>query len=107
MGNNTAWFLKLSGSVPPGKRKEFEQTFRFVSNQLPPDCLQFSLSADIYNTGMYHFFSLWPSAEALNIFSRSTEFQVLQGAYQTLGSQDQNMSGKLADTRIFELLTNQ
>ncbi len=102
-----AHFLKMSGFIPPGKRKEFEQTFRFVSNQLSPDCLQCSLSADIFNTGVYYFYSVWPTAESLGAFYKSQEFQVLAGAFQTLGSPDQNTSGKQIDIKLFELLPNE
>lgn len=103
MANNTEHFLKMSGTVPPGKRKELEQTFRFVSNQLTPVCLQCSLSADIFITDMYHFYSLWPTAEALGNFCKSQEFQVLEGAYKTLGSLEKNTTGELQDIKSFQI----
>ena len=106
MENKTAHFLKMSGSVPPHKHMEFEQTFKFVSNQLSTDCLQYSLSIDIFNTNLYHFYSLWSSAESQNKFLRSTEFLVLEGAFQTLGSPDRSSSGKMVDIKLFELDAN-
>lgn len=106
MGNSELHFLKMSGMVPPGKHKEFEQTFKFVLNQLSPDCLQFSLSADIFVADLYHFFSLWRSSASLAGFCKSQEFQVLEGAFRTLGTPGQNNSGKLVDIKLFEQEAN-
>jgi quinol monooxygenase YgiN len=103
MENSVAHFLKMSGMVPPGKRKEFEQTSRFVSHQLSPDCLQFSFSTDIFISGRYHFYSLWPTAEALTAFRRSQEFQILEGAYKTLGSLETNISGEEVEIQSFHV----
>jgi hypothetical protein len=96
----------MSGFVPLSKHKEFEQTFRFVSNQVSPDCMQFSLAADIFVANEYHYYSLWPTAESLDAFCRSKEFLVIEGAFQTLGSQDQDIRGKKIDMQSFELLFN-
>lgn len=92
-------FLKLSGFIPENKRKEFEQTFRFIFNQLPADCIEHDLSTDINSPGKYHFYSLWPSLNALGVFMKSQEFQVLEGAYEALGSLDKTSSGELVDNQ--------
>ena len=104
MGNNTVHFLKMTGTVPPGKRKEFEQTVKFVSNHLSFDCLQFSLSADIFTTDLYHFYSLWPSRESLGNFYRSQEFKLLDGAYKTLGTLESNIAGELVEIKPFKII---
>ena len=103
MENSVAHFLKMSGVVLPAKRKEFEQTSRFVAHQLSPDCLQFSFSTDLFIVGRYHFYSLWPSAEALAVFCRSQEFQILEGAYRTLGSLEQNILGEEVEIQSFHI----
>ncbi|HEX5025874.1 MAG TPA: hypothetical protein VFV68_11415 [Agriterribacter sp.] len=102
MEYKTAHFLKMSGVVPLSKRREFEQTFRFVSNQLPPDCLQCNISADESDAGLYHFYSLWTSAESRDRFLKSPECQVLEGAYQALGTLEQSIIGEqMADVKLF------
>src|SRR5664279_857889 len=107
MENNATHFFKMSGLVPLSKNKEFEQTFRFVVNQLSPDCLQYCLSTDIFIAGQYHFYSLWPSAKSLGKFLKSAEYLVLQGAFQTLGLPDENTAGKLIDMKLFENHVNE
>ena len=102
MQKGTMHFLKMSGYVPISKHKEFEQTFRFISNQLSTDCLQYNLSIDIFDINIYHFYSLWSSEESEHKFLQSPEFQILQGAFQTLGSLGQKSSGKLVDVKLFE-----
>ena len=103
MGDNKACFLKVTGLVPSAKHKEFEQTFRFVSNHMPVNCLQQSLSADILNPNLYYFFSLWPSRESLLAFCHSKEYDVLMGAYKVLGSLEDNVNGPLVDVKLFEV----
>ena len=90
-------FLKLTGFIPENKRKEFEQTFRFIFNQLPQDCLEHDLSLDINFSGRYHFYSLWTSYNSLAVFMNSQEFQVLEGAYEALGLLDKIGFGELVD----------
>ena len=102
MAYSMTFFLKMSGTVPPSKRKEFEQTVRFVSNHLNTPCLQFNLSSDIFIADLYHFYSLWPSAESLGSFCKSQEFQVLEGAYNTLGSLEKNTTGEQVDIKSFQ-----
>jgi len=99
-----SYFLKLTGYIPENKRKEFEQTFKFVFAQLPHECLDHSLSIDHMRHGYYHFFSLWSSAKVLSNFLNSQEFQVLEGAYDTLGSMVSSMQGELVDIKLFHLL---
>lgn len=103
MGNSNEHFLKMSGKVPPGKHKEFEQTLLFVSNHLYKSCLQFNLSADIFNTDLYHFYSLWASPESLESFCKSQEFYLIQGAFETLGSLEKSTAGELIDLKCFQI----
>ena len=56
MEKNTPHFLRISGDVPENKRKEFEQTFRFVFNQLPDECIEHSLCKNVFVDGHYSFF---------------------------------------------------
>jgi quinol monooxygenase YgiN len=82
--------LKMSGIVPSGKRREFEQTFRFVSNHLSRNCLEFNLCADALVPNQYHFMALWATQESMDSFCTSNEFILLAGAYKTLGTLDQS-----------------
>lgn len=86
MGDNKVHCLKMSGIVPLGKRKEFEQTFRFVSNHLSRNCIEFNLFADAFVPNHYHFQAFWLNPESLNIFCTSNEFFLLVGAFKTLGT---------------------
>ncbi len=103
MEKHHSYFLKISGFIPQNKRKEFEQTFRFVFNQLPPDCLAHDLSSDIFSVGYYHFYSLWPSESSLSAFLRSDEFQLLQGIYKTIGITSDKLSGDIVDIKSFHV----
>ena len=95
MEKNTPHFLQISGNVPGNKRKEFEQTFRFVFNQLPGGCIEHSLSEDVFVEGHYHFFSVWITGGALRLFMASMEFQLLTGAYFTLGDEEKTAHGPI------------
>lgn len=102
--DNNQHFLKMTGWVPQNKRKEFEQTFRFVEIQRSPDCLHFKLTVDIFTPNEYHFFSVWPSKESLEAFCVSQEFQVLRGAFQTLGLSETDPGEEHSEMKSFELL---
>ena len=104
MEKNTPHFLQISGNVPGNKRKEFEQTFKFVFNQLPGGCIEHSLSEDVFVEGHYHFFSVWLSDTAMKSFMSSVEFQLLSGAYYTLGDDNEKLvHGPLADIQTFRV----
>ena len=103
MEKNIPYFLRISGDVPGNKRKEFEQTFKFVFNQLPADCIEHSLSTDVFVEGHYHFFSVWVSGSSLKLFMASVEFQLLTGAYFTLGEEEKTVHGPVADIQAFRV----
>jgi hypothetical protein len=103
MDKNTPHFLRISGDVPGNKRKEFEQTFRFVFNQLPGECIEHSLSVDVFVEGHYHFFSLWLSGSSMRQFMASVEFQLLTGAYFALGGEERTVHGPIADIQAFRV----
>src|SRR5664279_2195288 len=77
-------FLKVSGVISNAKKKEFEQTIRFVFNQMPQECIQRDLSFD-ENKGKYSVFSLWLNEHSLLKFMESEEFLLVKGAYSALG----------------------
>jgi hypothetical protein len=77
-------FLKISGEISNLKKKEFEQTIRFVFNQMPPECLERNLAADVYNDSLYHFFTLWTDEKSLVKFIETDEYQLIKGAYSAL-----------------------
>ena len=103
MEKNSPHFLRISGYVPGNKRKEFEQTLNFVFNQLPGDCIEHSLSENVFFKGHYHFFSVWLTGNALRLFMASTEFQLLTGAYFALGNEEKTAYGPLADIQAFHV----
>src|SRR4051812_5687902 len=103
MDKNILHFLRISGDVPGNKRREFEQTLKFVFHQLPGECIEHSLSADVFVEGHYHFFSLWLTAAAMKLFMASVEFQLLTGAYFTLGCEEKTEHGPIADIQAFKI----
>jgi hypothetical protein len=98
---HTGHFLKISGEIPNDKKKEFEQTIRFVFNQLPQECIQRELSFDANSEGKYSVFSLWLDEHSLLKFMESEEFLLIKGAYSALGhiySIDRGISKDLHNT---------
>jgi hypothetical protein len=102
MEKNTPHFLRISGDVPENKRREFEQTLKFVFNHLPSECVEHSLSIDVFVEGHYHFFSLWLSGSSVKAFMASMEFQLLTGAYFTLGNDEKMVHGPI-DIQTFQV----
>jgi hypothetical protein len=92
-----AMFLKISGSVPQNKQKEFDQTFRFVFNQLPFECIECNLAMDVNSPGYYHFYALWQDESSLKTFMASMEFHLLVGAFKALGTINPIIEGKSQD----------
>jgi hypothetical protein len=91
-------FLIISGEIPINKKIEFEHTFRIGFSSLSKDCISKSLSEDCDREGIYYFFSMWPSEEALQNFMDSLEFQLLNGAFHALGIIGQNVHGNILST---------
>ncbi|HSZ33758.1 MAG TPA: antibiotic biosynthesis monooxygenase [Puia sp.] len=92
-------FLIISGQIGQSKKKEFEQTFRLAFSVKGEDCIAYNLSADISKEGYYHFFSLWTSDEALQRFMKSTEYELMNGAFHALGHVDQYFTGNVSETK--------
>ncbi|HTS43038.1 MAG TPA: antibiotic biosynthesis monooxygenase [Puia sp.] len=88
-------FMKMSGDIGRGKEKEFEQTVRFVFNQLPDECIERSLAQDIFNKGHYSFYSVWHDQNSLFSFLKSEEFQLIRGAFDSLGHFENVINGKV------------
>jgi hypothetical protein len=102
MQNAILYFLKISGTINNSKQREFQQTVQFIFNHLPSECLSHNLTLDVNISNLYHFYSLWQSEEALAEFKFSKEFDLLSGAFQTLGTPHETLSGKGANAQLFE-----
>lgn len=87
-----------SGTVGENKRKEFEQTVKFILNHVPAGCTRREFSIDVNVSGRYHLLIGWDSLEALNNFKSSDEVRLLQGAIETLGESSEFLQGTLVDT---------
>jgi heme-degrading monooxygenase HmoA len=103
MERDNLYFLKISGTVAAGKQREFQQTVQFVFNHLSSSCLEHNLTLDVHSPELYHLYSLWNSEGSLHAFKSSHEFELIKGAFQTLGSYNDTMSGRWADFQLFEL----
>lgn len=103
MENETKFFLEISGLINTGKHREFQQTVKFVFNHLSSDCIRHNLALDVETPNLYHIYCLWQSQDALIAFTSSNEFQLLKGAFKTLGEYQQNISGKETETHLFEI----
>jgi len=89
------YYLKLSGFIPENKQKEFEQTYKLVSTQMPNSCRQHSISKDLSHKHVYHFVSYWSSSGDMDSFCISSDFTILIGAFKTLGELYDNARGQL------------
>ena len=96
------YLLKISGSISVEKRKEFEQTVRFVFKLLPDSCFSSHLALDVFNDNLYHLFTLWKSEVDLGKFKRSNEYNVIKGSFQTLGILDNYVTATWTDVQWFE-----
>lgn len=103
MEHNNLYFLKISGTVGTGKQREFQQTIQFVFNHLSSNCINHNLTLDVHIPQLYHVYSLWKSENSLSAFRSSNEFELIRGAFQTLGTYKDTMSGRWADIQLFEI----
>ena len=94
------YYLKLSGFIPENKQREFEQTYRLVSTQIPRICRNYNISKDALDEGVYHFISYWPFQSSLESFSHSASFLMLIGAFKTLGELHENVRGEMTQISI-------
>jgi hypothetical protein len=81
-------FLKISGMIVQHKEREFEHTVRYACGLMPDDCLEKTLSAEIFADNTYYFFSEWSTEHALRKFIQSEEYQLIRSAYDVLGILD-------------------
>lgn len=95
-------FLQISGEISINKEKEFQQTIRFVFNQLSPDCQERRLTEDVHMKGYYVFFSAWKNRQSFKKFMDSEEFGLIKGAYVTLGLLDQIITGELPQSKVYQ-----
>lgn len=95
------YYLKLSGYIPESKQVEFEQTYRFVSTQIPRTCSEYSISKDVLDDGIYHFISYWPFLAPLKSFTHSQSFLMLIGAFKTLGKLYENKKGEITEAENY------
>ena len=103
MNSENLYFIKISGTIRDEKRKEFQQTVQFIFNHLPSECLGHNLALDVHISDLYHIYLLWSSEYSLIKFNKSHEYELLKGAYRTLGSYRETISGKKSDLTLFEL----
>jgi quinol monooxygenase YgiN len=78
-------FLKISGMIVQHKKREFENTVKYACGLMPYECLEKSLSAEIFSADTYYFFSEWSTEDALKKFVQSEEYQLIRSAYDVLG----------------------
>ena len=88
-------FLKISGDISHHKEKEFVQTIRFVFNQLPDECTDRSLLQDTFQEGHYTFYSEWRTEQALLKFQQSDVYDLIKGAFETLGYYEDTVKGEI------------
>jgi hypothetical protein len=103
MDKDAVYFLKISGTINKTKHQEFQQTVQFIFNHLSAACLVHNLALDVITPNLYHFYSLWQSEDSLLAFKTSHEFELLKGAFLTLGQYEKTMEGKKTDIQLFEL----
>lgn len=87
----------ISGHISEKKRLEFEHTFRIGLNALTCNCISKSIAEDQLSYGEYHFFSIWSDEGALRDFLNSAEYQLLTGAFRSLGILKQITNGQVSE----------
>lgn len=103
MENDSKFFIEISGWINTGKHHEFQQTVKFIFNHLSSSCLRHNLALDVETPNLYHIYCLWQSHDSLTAFTSSNEFQLLKGAFKTLGEYQDTVSGKEAEAHLFEI----
>ncbi len=103
MEKDSLYFLEISGLISTGKHHEFQQTVKFIFNHLSSACVRHNLSLDVETPNLYHIYCLWQSQNSLLAFTTSNEFQLLKGAFKTLGEYQDSLLGKETETHLFEL----
>ncbi len=99
-------FVRISGTIAAGKKKEFEQTVRFVFNQLPLACSDRNLAIDCQNEAAYSVYTEWLNEPALKKFMGSDEFQLIRGAYLALGKPGKTVCGSAQEIKSLPLQLN-
>jgi hypothetical protein len=89
------YYLKLSGYIPESKQMEFEQTYRFVTMQIPGTCKGYDITKDVFDQKLYHFVSYWSLLSHLQAFSKSASFLIMMGAFRSLGELQENSTGEM------------
>jgi hypothetical protein len=82
---HTIHFLKISGMIADDSKREFVNTIRHACGLFQDDCLAKNLSAEIFATDAYYFFSQWITETALRKFIQSEEYQLIRTAYDVMG----------------------
>jgi hypothetical protein len=77
--------LKISGMISEKKKREFENTVKYACGLIPDECLEKSLSAEIFEPDTYYFFSSWSSESALIKFMKLEPYQLIRSAFDILG----------------------
>jgi hypothetical protein len=78
-------FLKISGMIAQHRKREFENTVKYACGLMPDDCLEKTLSVEIFADDTYYFFTEWSTEPALRNFTQSEEYQLIRSAYDVLG----------------------
>jgi hypothetical protein len=78
-------FLKISGMIVQHSKREFENTVRYAFGLMPEDCMEKTLSTDIFENDTYYFFARWSTETALRKFLHSEEYQLIRSAYDVQG----------------------
>jgi len=67
------------------KKLEFENTVKYACGLMTEECIEKSLAVEIFGVDEYYFFSSWCSEQALRMFLRSEEYQLVRSAYDAMG----------------------
>jgi len=94
------YFLKISGLIPINKQTEFEQTYRYIRSQIPATCSSYTLTRDFHREDEYQFMSYWEGKDTMEDFACTSAYKMLKGAFQTLGSLNEDKSGLIMETKI-------
>ena len=100
---STIHFLKISGMIVQHRKREFENTVRYACEMMTKDCLEKTLSIDIFAGDVYYFFTEWCTESALRKFLQSEEYQLIRSAYDVLGILDKIEIGYNAEIKTIRI----
>jgi hypothetical protein len=77
--------IRLSGHIKSHKSREFEQNVRQIFGNLSTECMDYSISQETNDKGLYHIQLCWKYKDQRDRFMHSQDYKLLIGSFNVLG----------------------